>query len=120
LLLVDGPIPEMRVHLWTALAVSIPLGGVTMFLMALVVRARRRKSTTGAPGLIGAVGIARSPLMPEGKVFIQGELWNAVASADIPMGSTIRVHNVNGLVLMVEPVAAAQQVSSAEFAKRST
>src|SRR5947207_11807169 len=120
LLLVDGPIPEMRVHLWTALAVSVPLGGVTMFLMALVVRARRRKSTTGAQGLIGAVGIARSPLMPEGKVFIQGELWNAVASADIPLGATIRVHNVNGLVLMVEPVAAAQPVSSAEFAKRST
>jgi membrane-bound serine protease (ClpP class) len=108
LLLVDGPIPEMRVRLWTALVVSIPLGGITMFLMALVVRARRRKSITGAQGLIGAVGVARSPLIPEGKVFIQGELWNAIALADIPLGSTIRVRDVNGLVLMVEPVAAAQ------------
>ena len=33
LLLVDSPIPEMRVHLLTALAVSIPLGLITAFLM---------------------------------------------------------------------------------------
>src|SRR4051812_47556734 len=32
LLLVDGPIPQMRVHLWTALAVSLPLGLITVFL----------------------------------------------------------------------------------------
>ena len=109
----------MRVHLWTALVVSIPLGGITTFLMALIVRARRRKSITGVQGLIGAVGVARSPLIPEGKVFIQGELWNAIASADIPLGSTIRVRDVNGLVLIVEPAAAAPPVSSAHFAKRS-
>src|SRR5207248_7269206 len=33
LLLVDGPIPEMRVNLLTALAVSIPLGLITVFVM---------------------------------------------------------------------------------------
>jgi len=31
LLLVDGPIPELRVHLWTALGVSVPLGVITVF-----------------------------------------------------------------------------------------
>ncbi len=35
LLLVDAPIPEMRVHLLTALAVSVPLGGITVFLMSI-------------------------------------------------------------------------------------
>ncbi len=35
LLLVDGPIPEMRVKIWTALGVSIPLGVITVFLMTI-------------------------------------------------------------------------------------
>jgi membrane-bound serine protease (ClpP class) len=35
LLLVDAPIPEMQVHLLTALAVSIPLGVITAFLMSI-------------------------------------------------------------------------------------
>src|SRR6478672_6525025 len=40
LLLVDAPIPEMRVHLLSALAVSIPLGGITVFLMSIALKAR--------------------------------------------------------------------------------
>ena len=38
LLLVDGPIPEMRVKLWTALSVSIPLGAITVFLMSIALQ----------------------------------------------------------------------------------
>src|SRR6202522_1062391 len=38
LFLVDGPIPEMRVRLTTALAVSIPLGIITAFLMSIAVK----------------------------------------------------------------------------------
>jgi membrane-bound serine protease (ClpP class) len=108
LLLVDGPIPEMRVHWATALAVSVPLGLITAFLMALAIRARRRKSMVGPQGLIGSTGVARTPLSPEGKVFIAGELWNAVASAEIPPGEQVRVRGVNGLVLDVEPLRLAR------------
>jgi membrane-bound serine protease (ClpP class) len=105
LLLIDSPIPEMRVHLWTALAVSIPLGLITAFLMTIALRARRNKVTTGVEGLIGMVGTARTPLAPAGKVFIHGEIWNAVASAPVAVGEYVRVRKVEGLRLEVEPVA---------------
>jgi membrane-bound serine protease (ClpP class) len=107
LLLVDGPVPAMRVHLSTALAVSVPLGLITVFLMTLVVKARRKKSMTGVEGLVGAVGVARSPLSPEGKVFIQGELWNAVSPVAIGVGEPVRVRDVEGLLLHVEPAKSA-------------
>ena len=58
LLLVDAPIPEMRVHLLTALAVSIPLGIITVFLMGIALKARANKIVTGSQGLVGEIGTA--------------------------------------------------------------
>jgi membrane-bound serine protease (ClpP class) len=103
LLLVDAPIPEMRVHLATALAVSIPFGIITVFLMRIAVRARRNKVVTGEQGLIGEIGIAQTLLAPAGKVFVHGELWDAVSAVPVPAGERIIVRHVDGLTLRVDP-----------------
>ena len=105
LLLVDSPIPEMRVHLLTALAVSIPLGLITAFLMSIALKARRNKMVSGAQGLVGEVGIAQTALSPRGKVFVHGELWDAISSSDLSVGQSVVVRRVDGLLLQVEPVS---------------
>jgi membrane-bound serine protease (ClpP class) len=102
LLLVDSPIPEMRVHLLTALAVSIPLGLITAFLMTIALKARRNKVVTGAQGLLGEMGVAQTALSPQGKVFVHGELWDAVASSALPVGQLVVVRRVDGLTLSVD------------------
>lgn len=104
LFLVDGPIPQMRVKLITAIAASIPIGAIAILLMTLVLRARRERVATGSEGMIGEIGIARTAVGIEGKVFVHGELWNAVASNAIAEGTAVRVTSVNGLHLLVEPV----------------
>jgi membrane-bound serine protease (ClpP class) len=108
LLLVDAPIPEMRVHLVTALAVSIPLGLITAFLMTIALKARRNKVVTGSQGMIGETGIAQTGLSPQGKVFVHGELWDAVSSADISVGQLVVVRQIDGLILRVDPIPATQ------------
>jgi membrane-bound serine protease (ClpP class) len=117
LLLVDGPIPEMRVKLLTALSVAIPLGVITVFLLTLAIRARRNKVVTGKESLIGEIGVARSPLLPTGKVFVRGSIWNAVASVNIDVGQSVVVRNVQGLTLQVDPAA---QSVTLDAAKSST
>jgi len=113
LLLVDAPIPEMRVHLLTALAVSIPLGVITAFLMTIALRARRNKVVTGEQGLLGETGVAQTALSPQGKVFVHGELWDAIASSALPAGQLVVVRRVDGLTLQVEPLAATPPRASA-------
>src|ERR1700722_13411633 len=108
LLLVDSPIPEMRVHLLTALAVSIPLGLITAFLMSIALKARRNKLVSGAPGMVGETGIAQTAISPRGKVFVHGELWDAVSSGDISAGESVVVRRVDGLLLQVEPLTVAR------------
>lgn len=112
LLLVDAPIPEMRVHLLTALAVSIPLGGITVFLMSIALKARANKVVTGVQGLVGEVGIAQTALSPRGKIFVHGEIWDATSASGVPAGQTVVVLGVDGLQLRVEPSTVAQQVPS--------
>jgi membrane-bound serine protease (ClpP class) len=103
LFLVDGPIPQMRVNILTALAVSIPIGLIAVFLTTLVLRARHGRVSTGSAGMIGEIGVARTSIGTDGKVFVHGELWNAVAKSVIPEGSRVRVAGINGLHLLVEP-----------------
>src|SRR4051812_2687531 len=105
MLLVDGPIPEMRINWKTALGVALPFGLITVLLTTLAFRARALKATTGKEGMIGLVGIARSEFSPEGKVFVHGEIWNAISAVPVRNGDKVRVKAVDGLTLDVEPAA---------------
>jgi membrane-bound serine protease (ClpP class) len=111
LLLVDSPIPEMQVHLLTALAVSVPLGLITAFLMSIALKARRNKMVSGAQGLIGETGIAQTTLSPRGKIFVHGELWDAVSSSEVSVGQSVVVRRIDGLLLQVDPLVVAGAVA---------
>lgn len=102
LLLVDGPIPEMRVNIITSLAVSIPIGIIAIFLMTLVLRARKHRVATGVEAMVGEIGIAQTNVNGDGKVFVHGELWNAKAKSQIAEGARVRVSGVEGLRVIVE------------------
>jgi len=93
--------PAIRVSwsLIAALAVTAALlvaGGVV-----LVTRAYRGRVTTGEEGLVGARAQARTALAPAGKVFLQGEWWNAVADGEVAAGEEVEVVAVEGMTLRV-------------------
>jgi membrane-bound serine protease (ClpP class) len=104
LMLVEGPIPQLRVSLATTLAVTFPLAIITVFLVRLVALSHRRKSVTGDEGMIGKIGVARSPVHRDGTVFVHGELWKARSNEPIPIGASVRVVRTQGLEVEVEKV----------------
>ncbi len=65
----------MAVSPWVAFAVSAAFGCITVFLVRLAVRARRRKSRLGVDALVGSKATAMEPLTPEGHVLVEGEIW---------------------------------------------
>ncbi len=72
----------------------------------LAFRAQIRKPTTGKEGLVGTVGETRTELNPEGKVFVEGELWNAFADEPIARGTKVRVMEIEDLKLKVQRIDA--------------
>ncbi|MBI2683047.1 MAG: nodulation protein NfeD [Acidobacteriales bacterium] len=102
LMLVDGPIPEMRVSLFTALAVSIPFALITIFLMSLAVKAHMNKSMIGTESMVGMMVRAHTALTPRGTVDIEGEYWQANCAGHASAGEALVVKQVKGLELEVE------------------
>jgi membrane-bound serine protease (ClpP class) len=103
--LVDGPIPELRVHTATAVGAGLGFGAISFGLAWIALRARRSKVLTGPQAMIGGTAIARTPLNPTGQVEIRGELWQASlrGPASLAIGSAVYVRGIEGLVLIVEP-----------------
>jgi membrane-bound serine protease (ClpP class) len=104
-MLIDSPLPEMRVHWGTAIALALPFSAITVFLLSLAVRARRNKVETGSEGMIGETGAAVTELAPEGKILVRGEYWDAVSPRSVAIGGRVRVTAIDKLKLTVEPLA---------------
>ena len=103
LTLVAAPVPELAINPFVAIAVSAGFGGITVFLVRLVVRARRRKARLGATAMVGSRATAMEPLTPEGHVVVEGEIWRAVASEPVVAGAPLRVVGHEQYLLHVAP-----------------
>jgi membrane-bound serine protease (ClpP class) len=102
-LLVDSPIPELRIHWVTAVGLTLPFALITVFLLSLILRARANKVVTGTSGMQDETGVAHTALNPAGKVFVHGEFWDAISSLPVEAGAPVRITAVEGLKLRVEP-----------------
>jgi membrane-bound serine protease (ClpP class) len=103
LMLVQAPIPEMRMKLNVILPVTLAFAAITVFLLSRIIQALRRKVTTGTEEMLGLVGMVTSELAPDGQISIRGEYWRARAATRIPPGTQVRVTGIEGLTLLVEP-----------------
>jgi membrane-bound serine protease (ClpP class) len=103
-MLIDSPLPEMRIHWSTAAAVTLPFSAITVLLLSLALRARRAKVVTGSEAMVGETGDAITQLAPAGKVFVHGEYWDATSLRPAAAGARVRVTAIDKLRLTVEPI----------------
>jgi membrane-bound serine protease (ClpP class) len=94
----------VRLSLGVIVPSVIVVGALFIVAVVLAVQAQSRRAVTGAEGLVGEIGVARTALAREGKVFVHGELWDAWSGRPVPAGGRVRVVRMSGLRLEVEPV----------------
>jgi membrane-bound serine protease (ClpP class) len=107
--LIRSPLTPGGVSISVALAGTIPFAILVVFLMRLVLRSRKWKTTTGKEELIGSEGVVVKLLQSgaEGMIRVHGELWRAESAQPVQEGKTVRILRVEGLKLYVEPADAA-------------
>ena len=64
---------------------------------------RRRRARVGVETLIGASAFVVTPLVPDGQVKVNGEIWEAHSEREAQTGEKVRITAVDGLTLDVEP-----------------
>lgn len=76
---------------------------VAAFLAWIVFRSQMRKPATGIESLVNKRGLAKTDLNPKGRVFVEGELWDAESiSGNLPKDCEVVVKEVKGFKIMVE------------------
>jgi membrane-bound serine protease (ClpP class) len=91
---------------WITLLVGIAGTALGMISgMPAMVRTRFSTPTIGREWMVGEMGVAESEVAPEGVVRVQDALWRARTNraTPIPAGGPIRVVEITGLILEVEP-----------------
>jgi len=109
IMLIKSSEPFMRISLVAILVTTGATAAFFIFIVTMALRAQRQKTTTGIEGLIDQIGMARTPLRPEGRVFVGGELWSARCEEGAEVGEKVRVQAVKGLMLVVSNETAATE-----------
>ena len=101
-------VPGVTVGLGFIVPAAIGFAVIFLFLGRLALKAHRQQPVTGRDGLVGMVGEARDVITPDvpGYVRVHGERWRATSREPVNAGQSVRVLDVNGLTLDVEPVVA--------------
>jgi membrane-bound serine protease (ClpP class) len=69
----------------------------------MAVKAQRKSPVTGAEAMVGTIAFAQTDVAPRGRVFVNGEIWDAVSDEPIRQGEEAQVEAVTGLTLKVAP-----------------
>jgi membrane-bound serine protease (ClpP class) len=104
ILLTERQIPVLQISLRLIIATAVLLAAFFLLAVRAGLRAQHAPRTSGGEQLIGAMGVVRSRLDPEGQVHVRGEMWTAVSvGGPVDEGRHVRVVGVDGLRLRVTP-----------------
>jgi membrane-bound serine protease (ClpP class) len=100
-----GGSPNLNVYWWVIIVMVLLTVAFFVSAMPVAVRSRFSTPTIGREGLIGEMGEAAVDIAPDGVILLRGARWRARTNRATPItaGSPVRVVEVDGLVLEVEP-----------------
>ena len=102
IILVDPFSPYGDIPLRVIIPVVIFSAVFFLSVAFLGIKAQMKKSISGKEGMIGKIGVAETDINLEGKVFVEGEIWDAYSDTPIKKGEKIKILSVEGLRLKVK------------------
>ncbi|MBM3161962.1 MAG: nodulation protein NfeD [Chlorobi bacterium] len=93
----------IELSLLVFLPVFLVFASAVAGILWVVARSAARRQISGMEGMIGESATVFRDISPPlaGKVFLHGELWDAVADSHVPSGTQVFVKEVNGLQVSV-------------------
>jgi len=106
LMLFDRADPLFRLSLSYIIPATLVTAAFFILVAGKGLRAQRLPVKAGAETMIGKTVTALTPIdLRGGRIFIEGEYWNAVSDPPIEQGQSVVVTAMKGLTLSVKPKA---------------
>ncbi|MDO8490979.1 MAG: nodulation protein NfeD [Dehalococcoidia bacterium] len=102
LILISSSAPYFQINRWLIAGTVILIAAFFVLVVGAIVAGQRRRPVSGQEDLVGRPAIARTALDPRGKVFVEGEIWNAeVEDGKVGVGEEVIITRVEGLKVYV-------------------
>jgi membrane-bound serine protease (ClpP class) len=103
LMLFNRADPLFRLSLSYIIPATLVTAAFFIFVFGKGLRAQRLPVKAGAETLLGKTATTLTPIDAQGgKIFVEGEYWNAVSDAPIKQGEVAKIAGVEGLTLKVK------------------
>lgn len=106
IMMFDTGIPGFGISITFVVTLAVLAGGFLFWLVSYLIRLRKRGAVTGTESLLGHTATALESFTGAGRVWLQGEAWQARSSARIEKDELVVVRKIDGLVLEIEPAHA--------------
>jgi len=104
LMLFNRSDPAFRLPLAYILPATLVTAAFFIFVVAKGVRAQILPVRAGKETMLGKTIPALAPINARsGRVFVEGEYWNAISEVPIEPGQSVEITAVDGLTLKVKP-----------------
>ncbi len=104
IILMDTDTPGFGIDISVILTFAATSVLIFIFVIGMAIKARQRPVVSGMEELIGGEAIADNDFDRQGTVTIHSEHWNAVTEQPLHKGQTVKVIDINGLILHVKPL----------------
>ena len=102
-MLIDTDVPGFNISWPVIVTTAAASAGFLLLVAGFALRAQSRPVVTGREQMIGSRGKVLNWSEYSGRVFLQGENWQAVSDAPLAVGQFVIVRDLRGLTLVVAP-----------------
>jgi membrane-bound serine protease (ClpP class) len=104
IIMFDSGVPGFGISYAFVTGTALIFAVMLIWLLTYLLKLRRRGAVSGLEATVGAVGVAMEDFSDEGKVWLEGEAWQAHSTVPVAKDQEVVVRTVDGLLLEVEPV----------------
>lgn len=103
-MLIDTDLPGFQLSIMLIIGFAAASLLLLMASASFAIRAHKRPVVSGQQQMLGSEGVAAVDFQGTGWIRIHGERWRAQCAVPVRAGQRVRVTELNGLLLRVEPV----------------
>jgi membrane-bound serine protease (ClpP class) len=112
IIMFDTDVPGFGISVAFVLGVAVVFAALVIWLLGYLLKLRRRGAVSGQASIVGGVGTVLDDFVDSGKVWLEGEAWQARSDVPVKKDQEVVVRTMEGLVLVVEPVTATKDDAS--------